>query len=254
MANRITAAESTTQMKSLILADIHGNLAALEAVLEREKHRDEIIFLGDVCEAGPNVNEVLSVLSTFKGVFIMGNHDRRILNDSSMPDRQLMANYNLDFLSSFQETCVMGTHGFTMRLTHGVLPQEWGGRLWPDSSPEIFSALVKKFPEPYVLFGHSHVQFRKTHDGTHFINPGSVGAPYLGQPLACYGVLQDGRIELKATAYDVEKTCLAMDQLAVQGIKDEKEVETWKKAWRTGTLPEGCYIRDYTPLIERGYR
>jgi len=241
-------------MKSLILADIHGNLAALEAILERERHWDEVIFLGDVCEAGPNVDEVLSMLSTFKGVFLMGNHDQRVLNNSSMSDRQLMANRNLDFLSRFQETCVLENQGFTMRLTHGVLPREWGCRLWPDSSPEVFSALVEKYPEPYILIGHSHVQFRKTHDGKHFINPGSVGAPYLGQPLACYGVLSEGQIELKATTYDVEKTCRAMDRLAVRGIKDKKEVEAWKKAWRTGTLPEGAYIRDYTPLIEQGYR
>ena len=35
-------------MKSLLLADIHGNLAALEAVLEQEEHWDEVISLGDV--------------------------------------------------------------------------------------------------------------------------------------------------------------------------------------------------------------
>ena len=241
-------------MKSLILADIHGNLAALEAVLEQEKHWDDVIFLGDVCEAGPNVNEVLSMLSSLRGIFIMGNHDRRVLNNESMADRKLMSDHNIDFLSSFQETCVLESQGLLLRLTHGVLPREWGGRLWPDSRPEVFSALVEKYLEPYILIGHSHVQFRKTHDGTHFINPGSVGTTYLGQPLACYGILQNGQFELKATDYDIEKTCRAMEQLAVRGIKDRKDVKAWKKAWRTGTLPEGVYIRDYTPLIEKGYR
>lgn len=241
-------------MKSLILADIHGNLAALEAVLERENSWDEVIFLGDVCEAGPNVNEVLSTLSTLNGIFIMGNHDRRVLNDESMADRQLMSDRNLDFLSSFQETCVLETQGLSLRLSHGSLPREWGGRLWPDSRPEVFSGLVEKYSEPHILIGHSHVQFEKTHNGTQFINPGSVGAPYLGQPLACYGILQKGQIELKATDYDIEKTCRAMEQLAVRGIKSREETKTWKKAWRTGTLPEDCYIRDYTPLIEQGYR
>ena len=241
-------------MKSLILADIHGNLAALEAVLEREGAWDEILFLGDVCEAGPNVNEVLSLLSTFKGIFMMGNHDRRVLNDESMADRQLMSDRNLDFLSGFQETCVLETQGLALRLLHGVLPREWGGRLWPDSTPEVFSGLAEKYPERHILIGHSHVQFRKTYNGTHLINPGSVGAPYLGQPLACYGVLQKGRLELKATAYDIEKTCRAMEQLAIRGIKSREDTEAWKKAWRTGTLPEGGYIRDYTPLIQQGYR
>ena len=44
----IISSQNRYYMKSLLLADIHGNLAALEAVLEQEEHWDEVISLGDV--------------------------------------------------------------------------------------------------------------------------------------------------------------------------------------------------------------
>ncbi len=60
-------------MKSLIIADIHANLASLEAVLESESSWDEVLFLGDAVVGGPHPNEVLSRLSELDGVFLMGN-------------------------------------------------------------------------------------------------------------------------------------------------------------------------------------
>ncbi len=128
-----------------------------------------------------------------------------------------------------------------------------GGRLWPDSGPEVFKFLASQHPEPYILVGHSHVQFKKTYHDTTFVNPGSAGAPYLGQPLACYAVIQDGHFALKATPYDTEKTCQAMQDRA-HGIMDEAFIEDWKECWRTGLLPDRYFIRDYTSLREQRYR
>ncbi len=252
-------------MKSLILADIHANLAAFEAILEKEGSWDTFIFLGDAVMAGPNPDEVLSLLSSLGGTFIIGNHDREVLeldSDASVtnPDkkwgqwhRKNISKANLDFLASFQESCVLEIQGLVMRFSHGRLSREMGGRLWPDSSPEVFAFLANQHPESYVWVGHSHVQFQKTHDDTTFINPGTVGAGYLGQPLACYAMIRDGQVELKAISYDVEKTCWAMESRA-RDIVEEAFIEDWKECWRTGVLPAQYFIRDYTPLRERGYR
>ena len=66
-------------MESLILADIHANLAALEAILAQEGSWDEVIFLGDAVVGGPQPDETLSLMTTLQGVFLMGNHDREAL-------------------------------------------------------------------------------------------------------------------------------------------------------------------------------
>jgi len=250
-------------IKSLIIADIHANLAALEAILEQEGSWDTVIFLGDAVMAGPQPDEVLSLLASFDGTCVMGNHDREVLDvdlDAHETDphriwiqwtREQLSPRNFEFLTSFPDTCILESQGLTMRLRHGVLSPEWGKRLWPDSSPKVFSGLAEQYPEPYILLGHSHVQFQTTHGRTTFINPGTVGAPYLSQPLACYGVLRDGEFEPKATTYDAEKTCRAMDHVP---LEDNEFVKAWKACWRTGALPARYNIRDYTPLIEMGYR
>jgi len=250
-------------MKILILSDIHANLPALEAILDREDAWEHVICLGDAIVAGPHPDEVLTLLSGFDGTFVMGNHDREVLHvdlDEPMADahwqwiqwtRKQLSRENYDFLAGLPDTCVLESQGLTLRLTHGDLPANWGKRLWPDSSPEVFANLAQQYPEPYILVGHSHVQFQLVRAGRTFVNPGTVGAPYLGQAGARYAVLEDGTFELRATPYDAEGTCQA---LAGVPLQDQAFVAAWKMCWRTGKLPDYYSIRDYAPLIEMGYR
>ncbi len=80
-------------MKTLIVADIHANLSAFEAILNKESSWDTFIFLGDAVMAGPSPDEVLSLLLSLDGIYIMGNHDREVLEldpdaDTANPHRK----------------------------------------------------------------------------------------------------------------------------------------------------------------------
>ena len=251
-------------MKSLILADIHANLPALEAVFEQEGSWDEVIVLGDIVVAGPYPDEVLSLLVEEKGVLVLGNHDHEALEvDLDTPQasaqwewiqwtRRQLSERNYDFLASLPDTCSIERDGVSLRLVHGRFPSELGRRLWPDSPPEQFKAIAEQYTESVVLFGHVHVQFKQVCQQTRFVNPGTVGAPYMGKSQACYAVLQDGQFAFKATPFDVDRICGAMDERV--HLSDASFVEGWKNCWRTGELPPCYYIRDYTPLRQRGYR
>jgi hypothetical protein len=114
-------------LKSLILADIHANKAALQAVFDKEGSWDEILFLGDAVGWGPNPKEVLSLLSEQNGVFVMGNHDLNVLRaeeaeGNGTPDafwikwsRDQISSGNLEFLAFFSPPCTIergaGNHG-----------------------------------------------------------------------------------------------------------------------------------------------
>ena len=67
-------------MRYAIIADVHANLEALNAVLEdiRYKTADSILFLGDSVGYGPNPNECIEVLRETASVLIAGNHDRAV--------------------------------------------------------------------------------------------------------------------------------------------------------------------------------
>ena len=252
-------------MKTLIISDIHANKSALEAVLNKENTWDKCIFLGDAVISGPEPDEVLSILKSLDCITIMGNHDKEVLEldpDGFVVDpvkkwaqwhRKNISNQNLAFLAGFAEESVVHTQGFVAKAIHGIMPDAFGKRLWPDSPQKSFQYLSHKYTESCILVGHSHVQFDSTRGNTRFINPGSAGAPYLGQPLACYAVIQDGQVYLRATTYDIEKTCRVMIERA-ESIVDDDFITDWIHGWRTGTLPKRYFIRDYSQLRQLGYR
>ena len=134
-------------MKSLILADIHANLPALEAVFEQEGSWDELIVLGDIVAAGPYPDQVLTLLAEENGVFILGNDDHEALEvdlDAPQPDahwewvqwtRQQLSKRERDFLAGLPDTCAIERGGMSLRLVHRRFPRELGRRLWPDSPP-----------------------------------------------------------------------------------------------------------------------
>jgi predicted phosphodiesterase len=249
-------------MKSLILADVHANLAALEAVLEHETIWDEVLFLGDAVVGGPQPSEVLSVLADLKGIFLMGNHDQEILDvdlttEAADPHqrwkqwtRRQLSPANLHFLSGFSGSRRLERQGHDLRLIHGVLPSEWGSRLWPDSPESAFTGLSDQYPEPWILLGHSHIQFRQAKGNKTIINPGSVGQSRLGHQLACYAVLQEGVLRLEAVPYDTALTCAALDQLPIE----RTYLDAWKKGYQLGVLPPHRVLRDFSSLREGGFR
>jgi len=248
-------------MRSLIFADVHANLPALEAILDAEDW-DEILFLGDAVVGGPQPDEVLSVLRELHGTFVMGNHDRQVLEGTLAPGetnpdqlwiqwtREQVTPANRKFLESFRPSLRVVRNGVEMRLFHGDVSAELGWRVWPDSGPEVFGALARRFTEPCVVLGHSHVQFRVRNGDREFINPGGAGQPRLRCVVACYAVLEDGRFDLKAVPYDAEATARAMDRVPLA----DWYVDMWRAIYRRGELSDRYALREWTSLREAGYR
>jgi predicted phosphodiesterase len=116
-------------LRLALIADIHGNLAACEAVMaEIERERPEaIVCLGDVAATGPQPREVIALLRQLKCPMVMGNADAELLhpivadeeNDSNaarIADISRWCAAQLDdrdreFLASFQPTVVVSLEG-----------------------------------------------------------------------------------------------------------------------------------------------
>ena len=76
-------------MQVALLSDIHGNLTALDAVLEQlaAERIEKVICLGDVALSGPRPREVIARLAEAADVFIMGNTDAWALDPHPFPQR-----------------------------------------------------------------------------------------------------------------------------------------------------------------------
>lgn len=210
-------------MKYLVLADVHANLSALEAVLETETDWDEVVFLGDAVDWGPQPNPVVERLSSLPGRFVMGNHDRKMLSDPDATPpagrenftewtRSKLTSSNTAIIGDYRESETIRTGNKNVRIHHGDFDI---GRLTARTDLDSFGAIGERFEAPIVMFGHSHQQFHLIVDGTRFVNPGSVGRSNRRGINAQYATLEDGRIDLHETHYDAEPTVAAMERLSI---------------------------------------
>lgn len=227
----------TAATKLLIVSDIHGNLAALEAVLAAEPQRGAVVFCGDVVDYGPQPVECLRWLKENVDHAVRGNHDNAVAFDVDCRcmgtfraysiatrawHRTLLDPTDYEFLRQLPTLQDFEWQGKRFRMAHAT-PQ---GDLFEYLSMNEWDDRIEGLDADFVLLGHTHVQGMRvtatyeydveaghTHVRTFgkitVVNPGSVGLARDGHGEACYAVFQDGEVELKRIRYDVERTIRA---------------------------------------------
>jgi predicted phosphodiesterase len=218
---------SATQHDALgVIADIHGNLAALEAVLadlERRSVRN-IVNLGD-CVSGPLwPRETLELLIARGFPTVRGNHDRWVFEQdpAEMSRIDRFAHTHLDAAQRAWLGALPLTHSAGEIFAFHARPDDdnqylledvVGDRLFPASAETIEQRLAGH-THRFMLCGHSHLpNIVRLANGTTVLNPGSVGFPAYedtdpshisesGAPHARYAIIRDGAIELIALEYD----------------------------------------------------
>ena len=169
-------------MRTLVLSDIHANLAALETVLNAaDGQYDTVWCLGDVVGYGPRPNECVAIISEVASVCVMGNHDWAALArpgidvDGFNPQarqavlwtRDTLNEKSIAFLNQLPFQPVSPKESADILLTHAS-PREpvYEYILTPSIAMENFEV----FDQGICLFGHTHkpVIFRwRLHDEFH---------------------------------------------------------------------------------------
>ena len=203
-------------MRVAVLSDIHGNLPALEAVLEHVAREtpDLVVVCGDVA-SGPLPVETLTVLMALPDVrFLHGNADRSLVAgfDGSAKPRLAgpaadwcaaqLSKEHRDFLASFPAEVRLEIDGLGRVLfCHGSPrgDEEMMTAATPEDRLREFTAGSET---DVIVCGHTHMQFDRTVDGVRIVNPGSVGMPY-GEPGAYWALLGPG-VDFRRTDYDRE--------------------------------------------------
>jgi putative phosphoesterase len=208
-------------MRVAALYDIHGNLPALEAVLDeiRREKIDRIVVGGDVVP-GPMPRETIALLRglDISSQYIRGNGDREIVSwrrgveSAAIPEpyremvrwvtRQL-TDEDEAWLSSWPET---------LRFEIPELGKGLFCHATPQNDTDVFTRLTPEAPllpvfagvgADVVVCGHTHMQFDRVIGSVRVVNAGSVGMPY-GEPGA-YWLLLGPDIQLRHTTYDLAK-------------------------------------------------
>jgi putative phosphoesterase len=202
-------------MRVAALADIHGNVHALDAVLAdpRCSSADLIAVLGDVV-AGPFPAETFDRLAALgdRVQILRGNADRLVLEESDEVSRwrwkQLGAK-RVAAVRAWPETFLVEVDGFgEVRCCHAT-PTSDEAILTRDATTEQLAAALVGTRERVVVAGHIHVQLDRAVDGYRFLNVGSVGWPY-ECPRGAYWALLGGDVAFIRTVYDVEAAVAAI--------------------------------------------
>jgi len=204
-------------MRVAALADVHGNLPALEAVLVQVAHEDPdlIVFCGDVA-SGPMPAETIDLLMTIPGArFVSGNADRGLVEefDGKQPSQfpgpfaewcaKQIDRSRRDFLAGYEKTVsVDDVDGVGRVLFCHAVPHDDATVFTKETSDERVSELLAGVDADLVVCGHTHMQFDRTVGRLRVINAGSVGMTY-GAPGACWAMLGPG-VQLRHNDYDRE--------------------------------------------------
>jgi predicted phosphodiesterase len=194
-----------------ILYDIHGNLPALERVLEEagDLDIDRWLLGGDYGTPSPWPEETLVRLKELPDATWIRGNGERWLKEPPEDRPEVMEVYEL-FAGAYPDELVEWLYSLPTET-------ELDGVLYVHGSPlsdvESFhptprdddEKLLNGVRDRTVVFGHSHQQFRRggPHE-TDLVNPGSVGMPLDGDVRAAWATW-DGDFELRRTGYDVAK-------------------------------------------------
>lgn len=207
-----------------VLYDIHGNLAALEAVLAEAESAGATSYMlgGDYATFGPWPRETTELLESVPAVVrIRGNVDRWLREKPEVPEsaQELITTALTAACQALGPALVDRLYGLPERAElDGVLvchgsPLSDIESFAPEAQPGEERMLAGE-ADRTILFGHSHQQFeRPGPNGTLLVNPGSVGAPLDGDPRAAWAVYENGTFGFRRTAYDTERAAAQMRSL-----------------------------------------
>jgi predicted phosphodiesterase len=208
-------------MRYLILSDIHSNREALSAVLSfvQRKRWDKAVFLGDLVGYGANPNQTVDLLRQLKPLAaIRGNHDKvcsgiedgelfnRVALEAAMWTRRKLTRSNLKWLRTLPEGPMVVDGAFA--ISHGTPIDEDAYIFGEIEALNVF----RQTSFPVCFFGHSHFpvifglspdaittvltvapafRFKLKPGVRYLINPGSIGQPRDGNPLASFAIYND---------------------------------------------------------------
>lgn len=233
-------------MKIAIISDIHGNMQALDAVLDniKEENCEKIFCLGDLAMAGPEpskmIERIQKLIHETDFTLIQGNTDEMIAGcDNQMlhmlrENNPVMANAleadvlevsesQKNFLRDLPKTKELTVDGVKILLVHGS-PRKNNENIFPDLKLEEVEEMIKGTDANIIFCGHTHVPCGyQTNTNQTVVNVGSVGRPFSENPKSCYAILetQNGSFTIKHNLvdYDVKTASEILSKRGFEGCE-----------------------------------
>lgn len=222
-------------MRIAVLADLHGNLLALDACLAdlaAQGGAEGVVVAGDLCLDGPKPKKVLQRLEEIGAACIRGNKDARLVEDSTGAKltaaeteqiawtRREIGERWLGWLRELPFAVRMGEDDNQLLIVHAN-PQNDDEHLWPDASDAQLARLIGDEPATAIAFGHLHLPYVRIWRGKLLVNVASAGLPKDGDPRACYAIFTEReggwQVKHRRVAFDVKKVATQLSDCGIPG-------------------------------------
>lgn len=196
-----------------VFGDVHGNLPALETVLNDIEERGirQKFCLGDLVDFAPWGNEVIEKIRSLNIPCLMGNHDERIgfdvpviplskHSEEETAARFLAINHSKKYITE-ENKAFLSELPFHLKLNYKIGEKHWSIQLvhsslesndtylYESENDEIFQNMLSESQSDVIMMGHTHMSFKKYFNGKWAINSGSVGRSREENRLASYVIL-----------------------------------------------------------------
>jgi putative phosphoesterase len=230
-------------MRILLVADLHGNWPALQALAEPH---DVCLCLGDLVDYALEPAPCIDWVRRHARHAVRGNHDHgvaqnvpvngrasfRYLTSVTRPlTRERLGEDGLRFLSRMPVSEMVTLDETRFLLVHATPRDPLDEYAPPDAA--FWARRLENVDADVVCVGHTHHPYVLEVGDKLVINPGSVGQPRDGDPRASYAVIENYTVELKRAEYPVEDTVRVIQESAL--TDDAKEMLA--HVLRTGNMP-----------------
>lgn len=229
-------------MRIAIVSDIHGNLPALEAILDDldEVRPGLVVQGGDLALGGPHPVEVVDRIRELGWPGVLGNTDAVLADERTIPEqargfvaqaaarsREMLGAERVAWLTRQP----MEWRGEGVALVHAV-PGDCWAIVTHDASEDRLRETYGPLGVPVAVYGHIHHAYVRRLDGLTVVNSGSLSLSLDGDVRATYVVIEDGHIEHRRVAYDVERVA---SDLLVMGYPNAAAYANWLRTgiWTT---------------------
>jgi putative phosphoesterase len=231
-------------MRILLLADVHANWPALQAVAA-EAH-DVCLCLGDLVEYGLEPTPCIAWLREHAPHTIRGNHDHGLVQDVRVKgrtgfkyltsvtrplNRAALDATDLRYLSRLPVSRLVTLDGTRFLMVHATPRDPLDEYAQPN--PEFWARRLQNVEADVICVGHTHQPYVLEVEGKLVINPGSVGQPRDGDPRASCALIEGNRVDLKRIDYRIEDTVAAIQASSLVAQAQEQLIEVF----RTGNGP-----------------
>lgn len=210
--------------KLAFISDIHGNLPALQSVLEdiSSLKVDGIYCLGDLVGYYAEINEVIEIIKKNNITCCMGNHDYALVHNKGIIPRsktctnvltrqlEYISHDNFNFIKGLPDKLEFIFDSKTFFCVHGGLNNHIDEYINLNNE-KYFDSVRGKYD--IVITAHNHIPTVINYDNFLYGNCGSIGQPRDHNPKSSYLVYDNGSLEIKRVKYNIDEVKEQMGQM-----------------------------------------